>query len=105
MRNRVLFAAIALGLGLAAARPVSAAEPDPAHGRVLAQRLCVSCHVVEGAGTDAAPTLAALAREKSDASLRLATASPHHAYMPPLDLSQPDIGDLVAYLRTLRRHP
>ncbi len=97
------FARPALLAALGAVLPlaVQAADPDPERGRALAQRWCVSCHVVDedGSGADAGPAFASMG-DRSDAQLRGWLSAPHPA-MPHLDLSGPDIDDLAAYIRAI----
>lgn len=103
MSSVLVAAAVAVSAVTSGLSPSLGGEGNPQRGQVLAQTLCASCHVAEGAGTDIAPTLQAVARGKSDEALRASIANPHHAYMPPLDLSRRDIDDIVAYLHELRQ--
>jgi len=95
----------AAGLGaLVAARQSQAA--DAANGAALAQVWCASRHVVAQAGQGPAlqgpPSFRAIARGgRSPDQLRAFLAHPHGA-MPDLTLSRSEIGDLIAYIETLR---
>ena len=84
--------------------PVSArAAADAAHGEQIARRWCASCHLVapdqKKASADVAP-FATLAKDKTNAQLADFLTDPHPK-MPDLKLSRDEIGDLVAYIRTL----
>jgi mono/diheme cytochrome c family protein len=83
--------AVALsGAMLAASSRPAAAQGDAEAGRHLAQTWCSGCHVVgpsDHATSNGAPTFAAVA---------------HTEGMPDLHLSRPEIGDLSAYIRSLR---
>lgn len=92
-------------LALAVAAPALAVEPDPERGRALAERWCVSCHVIEpdSPGGDAGPSFPHVVNGlgRNDDELRVWLAEPHYP-MPSLDLSAIDIEDIVAHIATLR---
>jgi mono/diheme cytochrome c family protein len=89
---------------LALAPRAAWAAGDPEAGHRLAQRWCSSCHAAEDAtsATDAAPSLASIARDRADETgwLRSWLVAPHPR-MPNFDLSNAEIEDLVAYLARL----
>lgn len=94
--------------GLVAAE--AAEVPDPANGLRLARRWCAACHVVEPGQTAAAadaPVFAALATDPlraEDAIANILTApAKAHSKMQDLALSRLEIGDLAAYIKSLRR--
>lgn len=91
--------------GAVMAGPQAAADRpgNPANGGQLAQSLCSACHAVgaHGSGTDMAPTLPAVAAQRSDEAMELFLAAPHGS-MPPVSLTRQQIADLVAYMSTLR---
>ena len=103
----------ALGLVLALAAPALAAPPapaDPANGRRLADRWCASCHVVTAGQTAAsadAPTFVALAnapgRTPEGIADFLMLPGTTHSKMPDLSLSRVEIGDIAAYIATLKK--
>jgi len=80
------------------------AQGDVEVGRVLVQRWCTSCHVVdyEGHGVDAGPALPALLGDgqRTEDELRGWLAAPHPP-MPDFDLSRQEIEDIIAYLASL----
>ena len=85
----------------------STTPPDQIEaGRALATKLCSSCHVVTGgatgSGSDTAPPFAAVAARRSDAFLHAFLVKPH-GKMPPVDLSNAEIDDLVAYIESLKK--
>ena len=98
---------LSLALLLAASHSSFAASAgDPEKGRALAERWCSSCHVVApdqaSATTEAPPFETIATRPVHDLEkLRAFLAAPH-APMPPLDLSRTEIGDLYAYIESLR---
>jgi mono/diheme cytochrome c family protein len=74
---------------------------DADAGRVAMERWCISCHRANPPFTDqAAPPLASLARnaDASERVIRTFLMQPHSP-MPPLELSNQMIEDIVAYLR------
>lgn len=90
----VLFAALA--------SPVLAADAD--NGLKISQRWCASCHVVapdQKSGSADVPTFADIARRTTESKpLAVFLATPH-GKMPDMTLSQPEIADIIAYIRTL----
>jgi mono/diheme cytochrome c family protein len=80
---------------------------DISEGHRLAEKWCVSCHVIapdSRSGTsNGAPTFTSVARMKSATpmSLRVFLQTPH-SRMPDLHLSREEIDDLVAYILSLR---
>lgn len=94
-----------LTLAMLAATPALAAEPQPDAelGRAIAERWCQSCHDISGTTTsDYAPGFRSVAEDptKSDARLRGWLKDPHPP-MPNLSLTNREIADLVAYIRSL----
>ncbi len=84
-----------------AAAPAFAA--DAQSGQRIANRWCASCHLISpeqnGANTEA-PSFASVATRYNSKELALFLTSPYPR-MPNMTLSQPEIADLVAYIRTL----
>lgn len=107
MRNILVPVMLALcGLAGTAAAQSTAIKPSPALGHDIATRWCQSCHVVErgqATASDTAPSFFDLARnpEVTAERLRAFLTAPRHP-MPPLELSRTDIGDLLAYIDSLR---
>jgi mono/diheme cytochrome c family protein len=80
---------------------------DAEAGRRLSETWCSTCHVVtatqsQGAGTGA-PTFGSVAAQTAMTPMALAAflQTPHHQ-MPDLHLSREEIGDIAAYIRSLR---
>ena len=72
-------------------------------GAQIASDWCDSCHMVRpGSGTDVAPTFAQIAEERSPEQIRAYLARPHGG-MPPIQLSNGQIEDVIAYLKSLNR--
>jgi mono/diheme cytochrome c family protein len=84
------------------------AAGDSLKGRELAQRLCATCHVVgsgeAGTAVPGVPTFAAIANHKGQTPERLAglIIIPHPP-MPAVQLTMPEIRDVIAYIRSLER--
>jgi mono/diheme cytochrome c family protein len=80
---------------------------DTAAGRTLAQRWCSSCHMVDAGQPNAlatgVPTFVGIARMPSTTalSLRVFLQTPH-VRMPDLHLTQEEIGDVTAYILSLK---
>lgn len=93
----------ALTLILALSLPVAAEAADAANGKKLATRWCAACHVVSPEQTRAnadAPTFADVARRYDATRLARFLSSPYPR-MPDMSLTQPEITDLVTYIRSL----
>jgi mono/diheme cytochrome c family protein len=90
---------------LAMLAPASALAADSDHGKTLAQRWCVSCHVVEpaqnNATTDAPPfTSVAKRPDFNESKLAFFLLDPHPK-MPNMQLSRDDAADIAAYIASL----
>lgn len=84
-----------------------AAAGDAMVGKRIAERWCVSCHVIAPSSvtrtTAGVPTFMAIARDpaKTDQRLRLFLTDPHPP-MPNFHLSRLEMDDLIAYIRSLK---
>ena len=84
--------------------------PSPTRGHEFAQRFCKGCHVIDdSAGTSApagVPTFRAIANRPGQTGQRIMNIliNPHPP-MPDVQLTSREIGDVVAYLETLRTDP
>lgn len=82
-------------------------KPDPEKGRVLAERACVACHVVSAHAVSPVaadvPTFVAIANKPGQTMEAIAgrIVIPHPP-MPAIALSREEIGNVVAYIMTLR---
>lgn len=83
-------------------------EPDAAAGRMLAERLCVGCHLIGGAEQSqtvpaGVPSFAAIARRPGQTATGVAggIVVPHPP-MPDIPLTRDEIADLAAYVISLR---
>lgn len=104
MWNLALFA---FGLAAAALQTAEALSADASHGRQLARRWCISCHVVapnQRQSTTEAPPFATIARRPDfDAkNLTMFLLNPHPK-MPNMSLTRVEAADLVAYIGSLRK--
>jgi mono/diheme cytochrome c family protein len=98
-----LFSIAVFGLALAASGSASALVADVGQGEKIARRWCAACHIVAAdqkqASADVAP-FADAARHKSNAELAAFLTDPHPK-MPDMSLTREEIGDIVAYIRSL----
>ncbi|MGE5478000.1 MAG: c-type cytochrome [Bacteroidales bacterium] len=95
-----------LGLALwLTASPAGAVAPSAEAGAELAARWCAGCHVVSpsGAGTDAAPSFAAIANRRSGGEIRAFLAQPHANPMRGFNLTSREIEDVAAYIGSLQQ--
>jgi mono/diheme cytochrome c family protein len=85
----------------------AAAAADANHGRQVARRWCVTCHVVaanQRQTTSEAPPFAAIARKPDFDVNRLATFLMNpYPRMPAMSLTRVEAQDIAAYIATLRR--
>jgi mono/diheme cytochrome c family protein len=99
----VPYIAIVAAVGSFSAFGASSMKPvgDARRGEVLADRWCATCHLQPGqaAATDVAPPFQRVAEKAaSDPGFIRAFLNKPHAPMPPLNLNQAEIADLIAYL-------
>jgi mono/diheme cytochrome c family protein len=86
---------------------ITSSSADAVQGRIIAQRWCAGCHLVQSGQkspvTDQAPPFASLAtRPDFNADkLALLLLKPHRN-MQQLALSRPEIADVAAYILTLK---
>lgn len=75
---------------------------DVTRGQEVVNRWCVSCHALGAPLDDRIPSLPALARNiaRSEGAVRAFLMNPHEP-MPPLEISNQQIEDILAYLRTV----
>jgi len=97
-----LHGALVIGTIFAASSAVAA---DADHGKTLAQRWCVNCHLVgpeQHSATTDAPPFATVAKMPNFDESRLAffLLDPHPK-MPNMQLSRDDATDLAAYIASL----
>jgi mono/diheme cytochrome c family protein len=98
---RMMMAMILILLSL----PVSA--QDSRGGRVLAERWCMACHVVEreprSATADGVPSFPAIAAKSGTTAASLDSyLSTGHTRMPDFQLSRGERNALVSYILSLR---
>ena len=106
---RYLFAALALPLFASLALAGVTSKPDPVQGKILAEKLCTNCHLVESAQQQQQPANADVPSFKEiagreDQSAGAITARimlPKHP-MPQIPLTKTELADLAAYILSLR---
>ena len=84
-----------------------AAAQDSRGGRVLAERWCMACHIVERepsvATADGVPTFPAIARKPGTTAASLDSyLSTGHTRMPDFQLGRGERNALVSYILSLR---
>jgi mono/diheme cytochrome c family protein len=100
MATRLSLPILPFLIGLAATPSWAA---DIASGQRIAERWCAACHMIspgQRQSSPDAPSFAAVAGKYESKDLRLFLTAPYPR-MPNMTLSQPEIADLVAYIRTL----
>ncbi len=111
MNTRIAFGLACLSLlaaGMALAAPIPG-QPDPAHGKVLAESLCTNCHLV-GSGQDHinadVPSFHEIANMEGQTAgdIMAHIMLPKHP-MPQIPLTKSEIADLSAYILSLRDRP
>ena len=82
---------------------------SPKAGQVLAEKLCISCHIVGSQATSATvpadvPTFVAIANKPDQSAESIAgrIVVPHPP-MPQIHLTRNEIADLAAYILSLRK--
>jgi mono/diheme cytochrome c family protein len=107
MRFGVVF--VLAGLLLTAGRAFAGAVtslPDPAHGKQLAESLCMTCHLV-GSGQEHAnvdvPSFHEIAGKsgQTEGAIMAHIVLPKHP-MPTIPLTKSELADLAAYIMSLR---
>jgi mono/diheme cytochrome c family protein len=98
-------------IGLSASLLVAGSVPalaagDAEAGKLLAERSCSSCHLVSPdqttATTEAPPFMEIAQRSSEEIEALEAFLSAPHPPMPPVSLTRREIGDVVAYIRSLK---
>jgi mono/diheme cytochrome c family protein len=84
----------------------TAAAADAANGRRLAERWCISCHVVSSSqqrGNTQAPPFSEIAKKPqlNASQLALFLLNPHPK-MPDMSLTRIEAADIAAYIVTLK---
>lgn len=96
------FALATLTLLLSGGMNAAIAAGDPGQGKNIADRVCAGCHREKGTGGPPGFEQIAKNPHYTPQRLRRIMAVPPHRAMPTLQLSQPEIEDLTAYIRSFR---
>ena len=111
MKTRLAVAFLCFGLlaaGGALAAPIPG-QPDPVHGKVLAESLCTNCHLVssgqEHVNADV-PSFHEIGNMEGQTAGDIAAhiILPKHP-MPQIPLTKAELADLAAYILSLRDKP
>ncbi|HWK33211.1 MAG TPA: cytochrome c [Hyphomicrobium sp.] len=83
-------------------------HPDAKTGKQIAEKLCVGCHIVgpiaEGTVPADVPSFMRIANEPGQSAERIAGAIViPHPPMPTIHLTREEIGDVAAYILTLKK--
>jgi mono/diheme cytochrome c family protein len=104
----LLLAAVPMlfAVGLALAGPATN-QPDPFHGKELAQQLCSNCHLVDNQQqqTNAdVPSFSEIANQEGETAgtIMAHIMLPKHP-MPTIPLTQSELADLAAYILSMRK--
>jgi cytochrome c len=110
MCGGLLLAAVSIaGFALTGRTARAQIGPNPNAGQVLAEKLCTSCHIVDGQAASASvsadvPSFVAIANKPGQTTQAIAgrIVVPHPP-MPQIHLTRDEIADLAAYILSLRR--
>jgi mono/diheme cytochrome c family protein len=98
----------AVGLALSTGPLKAQVHPDAKTGKQIAEKLCVGCHIVGAQAAGAAvpadvPSFARIANIPGQTSQSIAGAIViPHPPMPQIQLTREEIGDVAAYILTLK---
>ena len=105
---RYVVAALALPLFASLALAGVTSKPDPAQGKILAEKLCTNCHLVESAQQQQpanadVPSFKEIAEREDQSAGAIAARImlPKHP-MPQIPLTKAELADLAAYILNLR---
>jgi mono/diheme cytochrome c family protein len=105
----VLAVAAIASLGLAGAPVQAQIHPDAKTGHALAQKLCTGCHIVDSVAAGATvpadvPSFETIANKPGQTMETIAgrIVIPHPP-MPQIQLTRLEIGDIAAYISSLRK--
>ena len=109
MCGGILFAAISIvGLALTGRTALAQIGPNAKAGQVLAEKLCISCHIVGGQAARASvpadvPSFVAIANKPGQTAEAISgrIVVPHPP-TPQIHLTRDEIADLAAYILSLR---
>jgi mono/diheme cytochrome c family protein len=95
-----------LGAGSVFAGPLTN-QPDPIHGKDLAQRFCASCHLVDSQQQHAnadVPSFNEIANKEGQTAgaIMAHIVLPKHP-MPTIPLTQSELADLTVYILSMRK--
>ncbi len=106
--RHVLVVGVVVSAALAGAA-LAQVHPDAKTGRKIAEKLCVGCHTVgaEASGSTVAadvPSFARIASKPGQTAQGIAGAIVvPHPPMPQIQLTREEIGDIAAYILTLKQ--
>ncbi len=107
IRLVLIFASLAAGV-VSIGTAFAQVHPDAKTGKQIAEKLCVGCHIVgaEAAGASVpadVPSFARIAAKSGQTAQAIAGAIVvPHPPMPQINLTREEIGDIAAYILTLK---
>jgi len=83
-------------------------KPDPENGRIIARALCTNCHLIGEQPNSAVnadvPSFPAIANRPDQSAEHISNwLLEPHAPMPNVHLTRKELGDLAAYIMSLRQ--
>lgn len=109
LQRAVVLSAAAIAIVVSAGAAQAQVHPDAKTGKAIAEKLCVGCHIVSAATTGAAmptdvPPFVVIANKPGQTAQAIAGAIVvPHPPMPQIQLTREEIGDIAAYILTLRK--
>lgn len=87
---------------------IEAKKPDPENGRAVARALCTNCHMIGDQPNSAVnadvPSFVAIANIQDQSAERISNWLLNaHGPMPNAHLTRKELGDVAAYMMTLRQ--
>jgi mono/diheme cytochrome c family protein len=105
---RYVLAAVSLFLSVPLALAGMTSQPDPVHGKALAEKLCTNCHLVGSAQQQHlanvdVPSFHEIANREGQTAgaITARIILPKHP-MPQIPLTKAELADLAAYILSLR---
>ncbi len=108
-RSAIAAGACLVAFGCSVSPASAQVHPDAKTGRKIVEKLCVGCHIVgaEASGSTVAadvPSFARIANLQGQTAQSIAGAIViPHPPMPQIQLTREEVGDIAAYILTLKK--